>query len=258
MNRSEAKKQFERLKNNCEKILVIHYSCESFYDKQGLSPRTVSVSLLNYATGQIKSFSIHEVANIKGFEHAEINVKFDLLEKALLDSYYTFLEQHKGWYFVHWRMIDSSFGFEALNHRYLVLGGKPTQLDASNLFNLSALLKAYYGDQFIDKPRLERLIEKNALGKRDFLTGQEEADAFKKGQYYEMYKSTLKKVKNIGELLSLHLDRKLKTNEGKIAMITRMLQESWRFWVILTVIALVSGIIQIGQVLGQWVRPPSG
>ncbi len=42
---------------------VIHYSCESFYDRpNGASPRITSIAVRRLDSGQTLSFSIHQVA----------------------------------------------------------------------------------------------------------------------------------------------------------------------------------------------------
>ncbi|HUF19319.1 MAG TPA: hypothetical protein VMP00_01065, partial [Burkholderiales bacterium] len=43
--------------------LVIHYSCESFYDKtDGKTPRITFIAVRNLRSGQTDSFSIHQMA----------------------------------------------------------------------------------------------------------------------------------------------------------------------------------------------------
>ena len=59
----EGKKQLVKIINNPNDVVVIHYSCESFYDRpDGTSPRITSIAVRNLATGQTESFSIHQIA----------------------------------------------------------------------------------------------------------------------------------------------------------------------------------------------------
>ena len=60
--RREAKKQLAKISDNRNNVVVIHYSCESFYDRpDGTSPRITSIAVRNLATGQTESFSIHQI-----------------------------------------------------------------------------------------------------------------------------------------------------------------------------------------------------
>ena len=63
----EAKKQLTDVCGKQNRILVIHYSCESFYDRgEAESPRITSIAVRNLATAQAKSFSIHQLAERDG------------------------------------------------------------------------------------------------------------------------------------------------------------------------------------------------
>ena len=56
----KARKQLTEINEKRGNVVVIHYSCESFYDRSdGTSPRITSIAVRNLATGQTESFSIH-------------------------------------------------------------------------------------------------------------------------------------------------------------------------------------------------------
>ena len=56
---------FKEIGNNPKNYLIIHYSCESFYDIQdGHTPRITSIAVYDYATAQTDSFSIHKLAEM--------------------------------------------------------------------------------------------------------------------------------------------------------------------------------------------------
>ena len=56
-----------RLNAEASNCWVIHYSCESFYDRpEGQSPRITSIAVRRLDTGQTLSFSIYQVAERKG------------------------------------------------------------------------------------------------------------------------------------------------------------------------------------------------
>ena len=58
----------DRIFTDASNVWVIHYSCESFYDPpEGRSPRITSIALRKLDSAQTVSFSIHKVAEIKGY-----------------------------------------------------------------------------------------------------------------------------------------------------------------------------------------------
>lgn len=51
----------DRLFADAENLWIIHYSCESFYDRpEGRSPRITSIALRKLSSAQTTSFSIHQ------------------------------------------------------------------------------------------------------------------------------------------------------------------------------------------------------
>jgi hypothetical protein len=61
---------------------VIHYSCESFYDRpNGASPRITSIAVRRLDSGQTLSFSIHQVAEERGIPFDQIEAHYDDLER---------------------------------------------------------------------------------------------------------------------------------------------------------------------------------
>ena len=52
-----------RVFEDAANVWVVHYSCESFYDRvEGRSPRITSIALRKLNSAQTVSFSIHQVA----------------------------------------------------------------------------------------------------------------------------------------------------------------------------------------------------
>ncbi len=78
--RKQAKSQLSELSNKTDQVIVIHYSCESFYDRpDGSSPRITSIAVSNLESGQTKSFSIHQIAEIKKFSASALEEHYDEL-----------------------------------------------------------------------------------------------------------------------------------------------------------------------------------
>ena len=122
------------------------------------------------------SFSIHKIAEIENI--SDISKNYDVIEKKMLDEFYNFIQKHENYFWVHWNMKNINYGFEAIAHRYRVLGGNPVHINNEKKINLAQLLYDIYGPQYIDKPRLYNIIALNNINEIDLLNGEEEAKAF--------------------------------------------------------------------------------
>jgi hypothetical protein len=68
-------------------VWVIHYSCESFYDRpNGASPRITSIAIRKLDSAQTRSFSIHQVAEEQRVSFDQIEAHYDALERALAEG----------------------------------------------------------------------------------------------------------------------------------------------------------------------------
>lgn len=212
-NRRKAARRLASLFQHPEHILVVHYSCESFYERtDGRTPRITSIALRNLASGQTHSFSIHKVAEQSHVLPAEVPSRYDDLERATLDEYFEFAHTHQNYTWVHWNMRDINYGFQAIEHRYRVLGGAPTEIDDSRKFDLARELVAIYGVAYIGHPRLESLVKKNGITARDFLNGAQEAAAFENQEFVKLHQSTLRKVDILANIAERAADNSLETN----------------------------------------------
>lgn len=92
----KAKETINSFYDNNSHCLIIHYSCESFYDiKDGKTPRITSIAVRYLNTAQTKSFSIHKVAELKKIPLDEVNGSYDQLEKEMLKDFFDFVKEHK-------------------------------------------------------------------------------------------------------------------------------------------------------------------
>ncbi|CAB5498948.1 hypothetical protein [Bathymodiolus thermophilus thioautotrophic gill symbiont] len=213
---SRRKEEFERIDRvmeHPEDALVIHYSCESFYDrKDGKTPRVTSIAVRNLKSGQTNSFSIHKIAEQKT-SVGTIYGHYNQLEKEMLKEYFEYLKENQGKTWIHWNMRDINYGFSALEHRFKALKGTPFLLIEVKKFDLSKAMVSLYGIEYIEHPRLTKLIKKNNdITSKDFLTGEEEADAFENKEYVKLHQSTLRKVDILANIFERIADRTIKTN----------------------------------------------
>lgn len=253
--RKKAINNITELMTHPESVVVIHYSCESFYDRpDGSSPRITSIAVRNLATGQTKSFSIHQMAERQKVSRDELENNYDGLEKLMLDDFYEYVHSHLSHKWIHWNMRDINYGFHAIAHRYRVLGGQPIEIHESNLVDLARLAVAIYGVGYIGHRRLEKLVEKNEISNKDFLTGENEAIAFENHEYVKLHQSTLRKVDILANIIERIDNKSLKTNStwkdlygDYTGAIGEFLQEKWYISLIAfigTVVSLIALFFQ--------------
>lgn len=209
-DRQQGLSTLETIDSKRADYLLIHYSCESFYDKEdGKSPRITSIAVRKFDDGQTDLFAIHKTAEIMGISFSEIEENYDKIEKAMLDKFFQFVQPNSGKKWIHWNMRDNNYGFKAIEHRFEVLGGFPTRIDDQNKIDLSRLLIHLYGKRYIGNPRMIKLMEHNQINQKDFLNGQEEAQAFENQNYIKLSMSTASKVDLFSNFLTQAIDKKL-------------------------------------------------
>lgn len=208
-----AEKQFLTLSGKRDQVILIHYSCESFYDTQnGRTPRITSIACRNFGSAQTRSFSIHQISELPEFQACDAWENFDRIERALLDNFFEYVREHAAhalW--VHWNMRDINYGFPAIEHRYKVLGGSPVEVPDGKKYDLARMLVAKYGKRYAGHPRLESIMKINGITDKDFLSGKDEAYAFKDHKFGALHRSTLRKVDVISSLLEAEVSGILKT-----------------------------------------------
>lgn len=250
--RKKVLEKIDKLFESAEDVIVVHYSCESFYDiKDGRTPRVTSIAVRNLESGQTESFSIHKIAEQTQTLFEDIDVQYDTLEKEMLKEYFSFLHLNQSKTWVHWNMRDVNYGFQAIEHRYKALGGEPIALPENKKFDFPRGLITIYGIQYISHPRLENLIEKNHVSHRSFLNGKEEAYAFESKEYVKLHQSTLRKVDIFAKLLERTANRSLKTDAKwhqiygiHPKVIIELLRSHWIFSLI-GLIVMIGGLLRL-------------
>jgi hypothetical protein len=222
----------DRLFTDASHCWIIHYSCESFYDRpDGRSPRITSIAVRKMDTAQTLSFSIHQIAERRRIPVAEIENHYDELERAMLDEFFAHLRGHQGMSYLHWNMRDINYGFAAIEHRYRVLGGAPFIVGDDRKIDLARLLIDIYGVGYAGHPRLEKLLALNHIKPLGFLTGAQEAEAFANRNFVGLHQSTLRKVDVVADLLARAQDRSLETNTTWWEMHGGRLRGVW-IWIV--------------------------
>ena len=239
-----------------EDALIVHYSCESFYDREdGRTPRVTSIAVRNLDSGQTDSFSIHKVAELQNIPFETIHEHYDKLEHEMLNEYFGFVREHQSKNWIHWNMRDINYGFSALEHRCKILGGESVSISEDKKIDLARALVSLYSVGYIGHPRLTRLIEKNNMAVRDFLTGPEEAEAFDNKEYVKLHQSTLRKVDIMANIFGRTADGTLKTNAKwheiygiHPKVLVEIAREHWLFGLI-SLIVVIGSLLKIFKVL---------
>lgn len=247
----EARKRLNALFSDRSNVWIVHYSCESFYERpNGASPRITSLAVRSLDSGQTRSFSIHQVAERLGVPFDEIEARYDALERAMLDAFYAHIGAHQGMKYLHWNMRDINYGFAAIDHRYQVLKGTPVIIDDAKKFDLSRILIDIYGVAYIGHPRLEKLIEKNKIEARDMMTGAQEAQAFVERNYVGLHQSTLRKADVLANIAERAYNEHLLTNTswwqmhgGRIRTAAGWIADNKFIMFAMGVVGLVLGIL---------------
>lgn len=203
--------QMEDFLERGDRVFIIHYSCESFYEKES-SSRITSIAVRNLESGQTYSFSIHQIAEERHINTECTRDYYDELEKVMLERFFCFVERNQNMSWVHWNMRDVNYGFAAIEHRYRVLGGRPICIDEQKKFDLSRALIDVYGVGYIGHPRLEMLMNRNKISKKDFLSGQEEAYTFEGKEYVKLHQSTLRKVDTLANIFERAVNKTLQVD----------------------------------------------
>jgi hypothetical protein len=243
-----AKHQLNDIFQTPEHVVVIHYSCESFYDRDNpRSPRVTSIAIRNLDTGQTKSFSIHLMAERRNVLDS-IDEHYDELEREMLEDFFQAVRERQHCKWLHWNMRDANYGFEALENRVRALGGQPAAtVPEEKRVDLSRMLISIYGVGYIGHPRIENLMGKNSITAKDFLTGSQEADAFEAKQFLKLHQSTLRKVDIFANFAERAHGGRLKTlatwwekNGRSIKAAGEWLREHWLVSAITVTIGLIA------------------
>lgn len=252
--RKIGKEKIDILRKSTTKILIIHYSCESFFNLDGRTPRITSICIKDRGTNDIITFSIHIQAQIDGNALSTLtDSQYNSLEKKMLIDFYRFVEKNSNKYWIHWNMRNTNFGFEAISNRFKILGGKPKTIPSDHKFDLSSIIGHLYTFQFeYHEPngQLLNLAHNNNITTRDAMIGADEAQAFEDKNFLKLHMSTGRKIEIIDRILLLEEKGKLKVKTGllkqyglSISGIFEIIRNNRFLFIIWSVIIWILGIV---------------
>lgn len=252
--RQEAQRILQKLNNVNGKVLVIHYSCQSFYEETGKAPRVTSIAVLNKENNESTIFSLYLSAQLMKKDVSNLSdTDLDEVEKHMLDEFWKYVQNHMNYLWLHWNMRSANFGFQAISNRYKILGGTEISIPDTNKIDLSEVFGQLFTYNFeTDKPdgKLLNLANRNKISRRDALVGVDEPTAFINKEYLSLHMSTSRKVEIIDRLLTAYKSGDLKHN-AKIkdvyglspSGIISLVKESPPLWILWSVFIFIIGVI---------------
>ena len=100
--RQEAQRILQKLNNVNGKVLVIHYSCQSFYEETGKAPRVTSIAVLNKENNESTIFSLYLSAQLTKKDTSNLSdTDLDEVEKHMLDEFWKYVQNHMNYIWLH-------------------------------------------------------------------------------------------------------------------------------------------------------------
>jgi len=211
----DARSQLGRVFDSSPNTWVIHYACEDLYNCIGKSPRVTAIAMCNLSTEESFSFSLHHTAESMGIIKDSIAENYDEIEQQMLHKFFMWLQNHEDAFYLHWNMKSATYGFQAIEHRYLTLTQEkkqPYQVRHIQKTDLARLLQDIYGPEYIENPRFNNILEKNNCIPQGFIKGEDEPLAFQDGRLLDIHNSTVDKARVIRHIATLARYQRLKTN----------------------------------------------
>lgn len=165
-----------------------------------------------------------------------------------------FVKCHKDYIWIHWNMRNIKFGFQAIEHRYNVLTGTIQNqyndfpiIDDMHKIDLSQLLVKKYSENYIDNPKMKKLVKFNNISDLDFLDGEEEADAFDNHEFIKLHNSTLRKVDCFADILTKVINNELRTKSKWYRIYGYTPQALFKLsqekWIVAAIVGVISFIL---------------
>ena len=198
--------------NKPKNVWMIHYACTNFNDP--IYPaRVTCIAMRPLSETSTKTFSIFDEAQKMQLNSSEISTCFDTLECNMLSVFFEFVQNlhHPVW--LHWNMRDAKYGFEAIINRYRYLSTQCINNVFNKTIDVADYLKVIYGYDYADHPRLQSICKINNISLLNFITGDEEANAFQNGEFNKILNSTLRKINCMHSLVQMCANRVLKTKQ---------------------------------------------
>jgi hypothetical protein len=174
-------------------ILCTHYACENFYEVKDRPAAVSCLSVTHLSDDDTVLYSPVGFPTDKSSEEREVEI---------LRRYYSYLAKRPDALVIHWNMNAAHYGFAALAARYRFLTDEDPSYQpvGDRTFDLDAIITRRYGDDYAKHPKLRNLALLNDFNMRYFLSGKDEAEKRKVGDYGAIDRSTSEKTRIIANL----------------------------------------------------------
>ncbi len=172
-----------------------------------------SVRIMHYACSDINSNPV-EISCVSIMDYSNLNTvtysRSNLTESQLLQQFLSDLQSNVNKTYVGWNMKDSTYGLPVIYRRATqLLETTQFPLDPSAVKDLDGLFDSKYGKGYCENLKLGKMAQFNNIQMLNFLSGAEEATLAAAREFRPIEISTNRKVRIIGELLSLYIRKKL-------------------------------------------------
>lgn len=233
-------KTLEELKQHKDKIIVFHYACT---DVEKSPVIITNISIKEYSTGQIISFSLAEYKD----------------EKTLLTEFIKHMKKYSDAIIITWNQKSTTYGIQQMQQRCKELEiDEKIPIRIEQLVDLDDIFTKMYGRGYVDHPKLRKLAEVNNITLKNFVEGEKEIQLYYQKEYKKIENSTNRKVSVIADYLSSAFEGTLKVGSSKNEKKTGGKKQknnngkSTKFW--LSIVGLVLGIIVSGIFIFQFVE----
>lgn len=208
--RKAARADIARALQSRHHAYVLHYVGESFTTP---AYRVTAIAARNLGTGATECFEIESVLRGLGLDPSTAApADLDRAERKILDAYFRFVRDHKNYYWLHWNMRNSAFGFQGLENRVRALGGRAANIPESQRVDLGARMVDIYGDNYAEPTnRLRGLALRNGLALPHLIDGPGQADAVQRRDFAAATRSLLNRVDIMYAVVSKAHEGTLKT-----------------------------------------------
>ena len=194
-----ARAVFQPLPEVTEQLHVVHYATDTSAEGYA-TPPVVAIVVQNVLSGEQMTFATITNAHAAGIGPEAFHIRFPQLEREVLSAFSNFATTHAKAVWVHWRMRDALFGFDALKLRATVHRVRHHGIPPERRFDLSHHLERRYGDQFAPRPRLWNAVRRNFGIVPGLLNRESLATAWANRNYDAVMRSLTEQVAGIARL----------------------------------------------------------
>lgn len=190
---------FPPLPEVTEHLHIVHYATDPRASAHA-TPPVAAIVVQNVLTGAQMTFAAITEAEAAGVPPETVLAQYPDFEREALSMFADFATTRPEAVWVHWRMRDAIFGFDALNRRATVHRTRHHGIPPARRCDLSHHLERRYGDQFAPRPRLWNAIRRNLGATPELLDRDALATAWEDGNHTAVLRSLTEQVTGISRL----------------------------------------------------------